>query len=171
MVDVSSVLTHAFSPAARARLVSADGWETINAVAEWTVLRQRDAAAEHKAAERMLRRDKEGDDDMLVSMSEDKVRDSRADLEAARREKKALFANLFAGACAALSDHLGGGGTEGDEWWVETLGRTRALGRLHWREINLDTVEMVAEGNELGAEVRSAVFGPLRQLEAYTGGN
>ena len=165
-----------FSPAARAMVVAPDGWELMHTVSEWTVLRQRDAAAELKRTEKRLRKTIEKqDDDMMVDVDEEHVREARAVLEKVRREKKELFANLFAGACGALAEHLADASAAGrpaseamsDEWWLLAHRRTCAAGRAHQREVDLATVEMVVEGNDVCDEVRDAVFGPLRQLERH----
>ena len=75
--------------------------------------------------------------------------------------------------CAALGEHAAGGaagGAEGDLWWRTCLGHTHALGRLHWADFSLQTVEMVAEGSEgIAPSVREAVFAPMRQMRACLG--
>eukprot|EP00964_Phaeocystis_antarctica_P103705 scaffold68961_cov33-Phaeocystis_antarctica.AAC.2 len=88
-------------------------------------------------------------------------------LDAARREKKALFANLFAGACAALSAQPSVGGAPLPTWCGVTLSHMRAIGRRYVRELSIETIEMVVEGSDVDTAGQAQLFEPLKQLTAY----
>ena len=88
-------------------------------------------------------------------------------LDAARREKKALFANLFAGACAALGAQPSAGGAPRPAWCDVTLSHMRAIGRRYVRELSIETLEMVVEGSDVDTAVQAQLFEPLKQLTAY----
>lgn len=175
LVDPAAILSYAFSPAGRPTLVDASGWELVDDVLEWVVARQRDTAGKLRSAERRHEdASRDGLDDAAVLAAEDRVGDAKQAHEHARREKKAGFANFFAGACAVLSEADGAAGgssfapTE-PEWRRLYVGNVHAVGRLHRNEFSIETVEMVAEGSDVPESVREEVFEPLRRLEVCMG--
>lgn len=95
----------------------------------------------------------------------------RAALDLARREKKSLIANFFAGVCAALDDHARARAVAGepvrDHWWFAAVGHAVGVGRRHLAEFSLPSIEAVAEAEELTPDVQQAVFHSLRQLIAW----
>ena len=72
-----------------------------------------------------------------------------------------------------LNDALAGRGAgvaSSDPVWRRVcIGHVHALGRLHRNEFSLQTVEMIAESNEVADSVREEVFEPLRRLEHCCG--
>ena len=172
LIDAPAVLAHSFSPAGRPALIDGSGWSLVHAVVGWIVGQERDSADALRSAERRhedLARD--GRDDQAVLGAEERANEVRQKHEHVRREKKAAFANLFAGACAVLSEEAADGGvapTE-PEWRRLCIGHVHALGRLHRNQFSLETVEMVAEGSDVPEGLREEVFEPLRKLGVYCG--
>ena len=111
LIDAPAVLAHSFSPAGRPALIDGSGWSLVHAVVGWIVGQERDSADALRSAERRhedLARD--GRDDQAVLSAEERANEVRQKHEHVRREKKAAFANLFAGACAVLSEEAADGG-------------------------------------------------------------
>ena len=171
VVDASAIVSHAFSRGSRKHLLVPAGWEIVDEALDWVVRRQRDTARAVANAERRLERmAAHGAGESELGGAEELCGDAKQGNEHARREKKAAFANLFAGACTALSDPPPmADEAEGTEWRRMCIGRTHAVGRLYRNDFSLQTVEMVAEGSEISEEVRAEVFGPLRKLAACCG--
>lgn len=174
VVDGGALLAFAFHADGRGGLGQA-GWEAVGELIEGAVLQQRDAAQALRRRERRLADlAAEGTDDAAVAQAEAEVAEARVDLDDARRYKKAMLANLFAGACGLLSTHqvaatAASGMPRFHEWYRVVLARTLALGRRYASEFSLATVEIVVEGNDVAESVRDLVFPPLRQVQAYTG--
>lgn len=138
-------------------------------MSEGAVRRQRDTSANLSKRERALERLKGFSvDEAEIGGEEELVAEAKRAHEYARREKKAAFANFFAGACAALTAPPPTGDTT-NEWRRVIAGRTHALGRLYRNDFALDTVTMIAEGSDISEAVREEVFGPLRLLELACG--
>lgn len=171
VVDASAIISHAFSAGSRRYLLTPAGWEVVDEALDWAVRRQRDTARGLDNAERRLERAASyGADGATVGGAEDLLQEAKHANEHARREKKSAFANLFAGACAALSSPPQmADAAEGAEWRRVCIGRTLAVGRLYRNDFSLETVEMVAEGSEITDTVREEIFAPLHQLEACCG--
>ena len=155
-------------------------FDVFNEAVDSAVRKQRDLAADLAKAERRvhgMRRD--GAPPADVGRAEDRAADVKAAHEEARREKKAAFASLFAGACAVLGGDANGGApaellgrmgaADRAEWRRVCLGRIHAVGRLYRGDFSLETVETVAEGSDVPEAVRDEVFAPLRQLEQHCG--
>ena len=110
-------------------------------------------------------------DDRAAESAEVHIEELQTALDEARREKKAFFANLFVDACRALSTRLkegDGGAPMADEWWRVCTGRICAIGRKYATELSVETVEDIVEGEGVEPAVIEVVFGPLRQLHAYS---
>ena len=150
-------------------LADGSGWETVHDVVQWAVRRQRDTADALRFAENRhedLSRD--GMDDAAVHRAEDRVSEARTKHEQVRRDKKSVFANLFASACAALAESATAGGIapSDPEWRRLCVGHVHELGRRHRLELTLEAIEDVAEGSDVPQQVREEVFEPLRRLDS-----
>lgn len=134
VVDAAAVISHSFSPSARTELRAPYGWDAVTTVADIVVKAQKTATMQLRRAEKERDRIAGGENHMLESV-EERVAECYKILDATRREKKALFANVFAGACAALSMHAGLATAAGkpvqDQWWHSCIGHTRAFGRRY----------------------------------------
>ena len=102
-------------------------------VVDFVVGQQRDTAARLRAAERQhdeLQR--EGLDDAAVMNAEERLAAVKQRHEAVRRDKKALFANFFAGVCTLLGEadgaSAGGIAPTDPEWRRVCVGHAHAIG-------------------------------------------
>jgi len=170
VVDSSAIFAFAFHADGRGKLDHA-GWEIVNEHIWAIIYHQRDVAAlvrskQHRLEDVMSR----CTDDAGVRHAEAEVASARAALDDARRQKKGVFADLFAHACGLLGARNTRSEValaEQQEWRQLVLSRLLALGRLHAGEYSLDTVELVVEGNDVAHSVRDAVFPPLRTVQCF----
>ena len=168
-----------FSPAERWRLARGASWDLLHALVETALARQRECSETLRREERRAAelRAAEDDDDMDMGggggggggPGAERLARAQEALDAARREKKALFANLFAGACAALGAQPSAAGAPRPAWCDVTLSHMRAIGRRYVRELSIEreTLEMVVEGSDVDTAVQAQLFEPLKQLTAY----
>ena len=183
-IDSAAIVSFLFSPPERRRrLAQLHSWELLYAIVEATLAQQRACADalrldERRAAE--AARDGGGDDDDMDdgsapgSAAAARVARSSDALDRARQDKKALFANLFAGAGAAMGEAAAAAAAEGGGappllWHATTIMHMRATGRRYLRELSLKTLEIIVEGAELDAATQAQIFDPLKQLAAYLG--
>jgi len=166
-----------FSPAERWRLARGASWDLLHALVETALARQRECSETLRREERRAAELRAADDDDDMDMGggggggggpgAERLARAQEALDAARREKKALFANLFAGACAALGAQPSAGGAPRPAWCDVTLSHMRAIGRRYVRELSIETLEMVVEGSDVDTAVQAQLFEPLKQLTAY----
>ena len=166
-----------FSPPERWRLAHGASWELLHALVETALARQRECSDMLRLEERRAAELRTADDDDDMDMgggggggggpAAERLARAQEALDAARREKKALFANLFAGACAALGAQPSVGGAPLPTWCGVTLSHMRAIGRRYVRELSIETLEMVVEGSDADTAVQAQLFEPLKQLTAY----
>jgi len=168
-----------FSPPERWRLAHGASWELLHALVETALARQRECSDTLRLDERRFAEVRTADDDDDMDLgggggggggggpAAERLARSQEALDAARREKKALFANLFAGACAALGAQPSVGGAPLPTWCGVTLSHMRAIGRRYARELSIETIEMVVEGSDVDTAVQAQLFEPLKQLTAY----
>ena len=162
-----------FSPPERWRLAHGASWELLHALVETALARQRECSDMLRLDERRAAEVRTADDDDDMDMGRgggpaaERLARAQEALDAARREKKALFANLFAGACAALGAQPSVGGAPLPTWCGVTLSHMRAIGRRYVRELSIETIEMVVEGSDVDTAGQAQLFEPLKQLTAY----
>ena len=118
VIDPAAVVAWATRGAALAR---ADTWEGIEAAVCHVEGAQRDAADAMRAEEERHLASRGDDPNEPASAAADARLSVKVEaLDRARREKKGLFANLFVGACVALSEHRARGGDEA--WYRAAIG-------------------------------------------------
>jgi len=112
-----------------------------------------------------------GEEEGSTSAAGQRLETKRAISERARREKKELFANFFAGVCGAFDDHAKAAAAAGapveTAWWSAAIGHAVGLCRRHIAEYSLSSVEAVVEVDELAAAVQRSVFERLREVSAW----
>jgi len=178
VVGSAAVGSFLFSPPERWRLAHGASWELLHALVETALARQRECSDMLRLEERRAAELRTADDDDDMDMggggggggggpAAERLARAQEALDAARREKKALFANLFAGACAALGAQPSVGGAPLPTWCGVTLSHMRAIGRRYVRELSIETLEMVVEGSDADTAVQAQLFEPLKQLTAY----
>ena len=176
--SLQAVGSFLFSPPERWRLAHGASWELLHALVETALARQRECSDMLRLEERRAAELRTADDDDDMDMggggggggggpAAERLARAQEALDAARREKKALFANLFAGACAALGAQPSVGGAPLPTWCGVTLSHMRAIGRRYVRELSIETLEMVVEGSDADTAVQAQLFEPLKQLTAY----
>ena len=175
VVDSAAVGSFLFSQPERWRLAHGASWELLHALVETALARQRECSDMLRIDERRAAESRATDDDDGMDMggggggggpAAERLARTQEALDTARREKKALFANLFAGACAALGAQAAGGAPL-PTWCGVTLSHMRAIGRRYIRELSIETIEMVVEGSDVDTAGQAQLFEPLKQLAAY----
>eukprot|EP00316_Scyphosphaera_apsteinii_P007912 CAMPEP_0119321610 /NCGR_PEP_ID=MMETSP1333-20130426/55880_1 /TAXON_ID=418940 /ORGANISM="Scyphosphaera apsteinii, Strain RCC1455" /LENGTH=801 /DNA_ID=CAMNT_0007328617 /DNA_START=8 /DNA_END=2413 /DNA_ORIENTATION=+ len=174
-VDGAAVIGWLCSSDGRPRLAMSSSWEVVYLIIDKALASQRAASEELRIAEqRYAERGRDAmddDDDDMASVSEQRVAAKREELARERRDKKALFANIYVGVCTVLSEHArthaGGWRPNTDEWSRLCVGHVRAVGRRYLPELSLSGIEMVIEGSDVEPVVQEAIFEGLRSLHAW----
>lgn len=173
VIDAAAIIAYAFSPEARSGLGGGTregpGWELLYEAFDGCVTRQRDGAVRLRKIERRLDdlvRDRA--DGREIAATEDDLGRAKHELDQARRDQKQAFADFFACACKVLSEEHGGASFD-QTWRATCVGHVHAVGRLYCNDINLEAIEMIAQGDGTLTSVREDVFSPLRQVQFYCG--
>lgn len=173
VIDPEAVVSWLCSPKGNQHLGVASTWEALVDIIEGVIIAQREASsALSREEERYRAATEELEEGDRNEAAEERLATRQAALEAIRREKKSLFANLYVGVAGALSERMRSNAAEGqphvDEWWRATIGLASALGRRYYLELPLVSIEMVVDGSEdVDASVSRTLFGGLTELNAF----